>query len=284
MPLSNTLMEIAKSMKIPWEDFRWYAAFHDEGNHPHVHMVCYSADPSKGFLTGKGIENIKSTLAKQIFRQELTEIYSHQTERRDDLTRSASEVLRQLAAQMQSGTLDNERIEQLMKHLSEKLKTTSGKKKYGYLKAPMKAAVDEIVDELCKDPRVAEAYNLWYELREDVLKTYRDTMPKRIPLSQQKEFKRIKNLVIEEAVRMDANPQQVSASAQNPEAQVRQPVSIAQSATRLLRHMGNIFRDQQPPADGALRVSVDSKLRQKIREKKMALGHKADDYENTIKM
>ncbi len=266
------------------EDFRWYAAFHDEGNHPHVHMVCYSADPSKGFLTGKGIENIKSTLAKQIFRQELTEIYSRQTERRDDLTRSATEIMRQMATQMQDGTLENERIEQLMKHLSEKLKTTSGKKKYGYLKAPLKSIVDEIVDGLCKDPCIAKAYNLWYELREDVLQTYRDTMPERVPLSQQKEFKRIKNLVIEEAVRMGADPQRVFAGVQNPEAQVRQPASIAQAATRLLHHMGNIFRDQQPPAEGVLRVSVDSKLRQKIREKKIALGHKADDHENSMNM
>lgn len=282
--LSSNAMEIAKAMKIPWEDFRWYAAFHDEGNHPHVHMVCYSADPSKGFLTSKGIENIKSMLAKQIFRQELTEIYSHQTKRRDELTRSAGEVLRQLAAQMQDGTLDNERIEQLMKHLSEQLKTTSGKKKYGYLKAPLKSVVDEIVDELCKDPRVAEAYDLWYALREDVLKTYKDTMPERVPLSRQKEFKRIKNIVIEEAVRMGADPQHTSANAQSSGTQMRPPASIYQSATRLLHHMGNIFRDQQPPGDGALRVSVDSKLRQKIREKKMALGHKADDHEDTIKM
>lgn len=268
--LSSNAMEIAKAMKIPWEDFRWYAAFHD--------------DPSKGFLTGKGIENIKSTLAKQIFRQELTEIYSRQTERRDDLTRSATEIMRQMATQMQDGTLENERIGQLMKHLSEKLKTTSGKKKYGYLKAPLKSVVDEIVDELCKDPRVAEAYDLWYALREDVLKTYKDTMPERVPLSRQKEFKRIKNIVIEEAVRMGADPQHTSANAQSSGTQMRPPASIYQSATRLLHHMGNIFRDQQSPGDGALRVSVDSKLRQKIREKKMALGHKADDHENTINM
>ena len=176
------------------------------------------------------------------------------------------------------------RSEQLMKHLSEQLKTTSGKKKYGYLKAPLKSVVDEIVDELCKDPRVAEAYDLWYALREDVLKTYKDTMPERVPLSRQKEFKRIKNIVIEEAVRMGADPQHTSANAQSSGTQMRPPASIYQSATRLLHHMGNIFRDQQPPGDGALRVSVDSKLRQKIREKKMALGHKADDHENTINM
>ena len=83
---------------------------------------------------------------------------------------------------------------------------------------------------------------------------------------------------------MGADPQRVFAGVQNPEAQVRQPASIAQAATRLLHHMGNIFRDQQPPAEGVLRVSVDSKLRQKIREKKIALGHKADDHENSMNM
>ena len=67
-------------MKIPLEQFRWYAAFHNEGHHPHVHMVCYSADGKSGFLTKDGLAKIKSGLAKEIFRQELTEIYSRQTQ------------------------------------------------------------------------------------------------------------------------------------------------------------------------------------------------------------
>ena len=78
--LSKYAMEMAEAMKIPWEDFRWYAAFHDEAHHPHIHMVCYSADPSKGFLTTQGIAQIKSGLAKEIFRQELTELYQKQTQ------------------------------------------------------------------------------------------------------------------------------------------------------------------------------------------------------------
>ena len=103
---------------------------------------------------------------------------------------------------MKDSTLDNPRIEQLMEQLAGKLQTISGKKQYGYLKAPLKSVVDEIVDELAKDGRVAQAYDLWYELREEVLHTYKDDLPPRLPLSQQKEFKRIKNLVIQEAVRL----------------------------------------------------------------------------------
>ena len=62
--------------------------------------------------------------------------------------------------------------------------------------------VDEIVDELAKDSRIAAAYNLWYQLREEVLRTYKNDLPDRLLLSRQKEFKRIKNLVIQEAVQL----------------------------------------------------------------------------------
>ena len=36
---------IAKQMRIKPENFRWYAAFHDAGHHPHVHMMAYSIAP-----------------------------------------------------------------------------------------------------------------------------------------------------------------------------------------------------------------------------------------------
>ena len=49
-------------MKIPPEDFRWYAAFHDEGNHPHVHMMAWSVNPNQAYLSKDGIRQIKSTL------------------------------------------------------------------------------------------------------------------------------------------------------------------------------------------------------------------------------
>ena len=201
--LSKYAMEMAQAMKIPWADFRWYAAFHDEGHHPHVHMVCYSVDPSKGFLTKQGITQIKSGLAKEIFRQELTELYQKQTQRRNELNVDAQTVLNEVINQMQSGTVQNKHIEELLQYLADRLRFLSGKKQYGYLKVDLKAVVDEVVDELAKDPRVAAAYNLWYELREDVLRTYKDNLPERLPLSGQKEFKRIKNLVILEAVKLE---------------------------------------------------------------------------------
>lgn len=200
--LTGFAPEMAEAMKIPVEQFRWYAAFHDEAHHPHLHMVCFSADGKSGYLNADGIERVKAGLAKEIFRQELHELYGQQTMRRNALTQDARELLRQITEQMQNGTLENPKIEQLMVSLSDQLKTVKGKKQYGYLKAPLKSVVDEIVDELQKDERISQAYGLWYELRDEVLRTYRKDLPERLPLSKQKEFRQIHNLVIQEAVRL----------------------------------------------------------------------------------
>lgn len=200
--LTGFAPEMAEAMKIPVEQFHWYAAFHDEAHHPHLHMVCFSADGKSGYLNTDGIEKIKAGLAKEIFRQELHELYSQQTMRRNALTQDVRELLRQITEQMQNGTLENPKIEQLMVSLSDQLKAVKGKKQYGYLKAPLKSVVDEIVDELQKDVRISQAYGLWYDLRDEVLRTYRKDLPKRLPLSRQKEFRQIQNLVIHEAVRL----------------------------------------------------------------------------------
>ena len=67
--------DIAAAMNIPPNHFRWYAAFHDEGEHPHVHMMAWSTVPSEAYLTWEGIRNIKSKLTNQIFQQEMLHTY-----------------------------------------------------------------------------------------------------------------------------------------------------------------------------------------------------------------
>ena len=51
------------------------------------------------------------------------------------------------------------------------------------------------------------------------------------------------------------------------------------SATRLLHHMGNIFRDSAPQDSTTRTPHIDRKRLQKLRAKKIVLGHKPDDHE-----
>ena len=290
--LSAQAADMAKAMKIPLEQFRWYAAFHDEGEHPHVHMVCYSADGRSGFLTKQGIADIKSTLAKEIFQQDLIAVYQRQTQRRDGLTQDAEEVMGRLVSEMQSGTLENVRIGQLMLELARELRGRSGKKQYGYLPAPLKSLVDEVVDELAKDPRIAAAYDLWYEQREEVLRTYKDTLPERVPLSRQKEFQRIQNIIVQEAARLGEPVQAEEKMRTVVDAPPHQQPSASQAGTKapdlfsvassIIYHVGQVFQARPMQPVNSLRVAVDSKLRRKIREKKIAMGHKPDDHEEQM--
>jgi len=191
---------LAESMKVVPENLRWYAAYHDEGHHPHIHLIAYSTDPSEAYVTKQGIEKMRSSLAREIFKQDLVQIYERQTVSRKELNIQSKDVLRQLIAEMQSGVCESKAVEDDIQLLSDRLQKTGGKKVYGYIKADVKAIVNRIVDELAKDERVAKCYTEWCALRGEVLKTYIGKPPDPIPLSQQKEFKSIKNMVIAEAL------------------------------------------------------------------------------------
>ena len=198
--------DIAAAMKIPPEDFRWYAAFHDEGNHPHVHMMAWSAKPNQAYLSKDGIRQIKSTLTNQIFRQELLHVYEQKSKSRDELVSEARKAMLELAKSMREMTCIHPEAEQMIWKLSKQLSTVAGKKTYGYLPKPMKKLVDEIVDQMARLPTVDACYQTWWELQCQVEDYYSEGKKRlRPPLSQQKEFRQIKNAVIKEAEHIRTN-------------------------------------------------------------------------------
>ena len=191
--------DIAAAMNIPPQDFRWYAAFHDEGDHPHVHMMAWSVKPNQAYLSQDGIRQIKSKLTNDIFQQEMLHLYEQKTVSRDQLVREARQAMRGLVQQMRNRICDHPEAERLMQELALQLETVKGKKSYGYLPKKQKALVDEIVDQMEQLPTVAECYEKWWELQSQVEDFYSEKERHRPPLSQQKEFRQIKNAVIQEA-------------------------------------------------------------------------------------
>lgn len=191
--------ELATAMKIPPSNFRWCAAFHDEKHHPHIHMMACSSDPKQGYLTEKGIEQMRSQLSNDIFQDELLSLYQEKDLSYQQVRDAAMEAMGRLIREMKSGLCDSPGIAEQMETLSEILAEVKGKKVYGYLKKPVKAQVDAIVDELARLPEVAECYDHWNRLRDELERYYRDTPREHKPLSQQQEFKAIKNMIIREA-------------------------------------------------------------------------------------
>lgn len=198
--------ELAAAMKIPPSSFRWRAAFHDEKHHPHIHMMIWSADPRQGYLTEKGIEQMRSQLSNDIFRDELLSLYQEKDQSYQQVRDAAMDAMGRLIREMKSGLCDSPVIAGQMETLAGMLSEVKGKKVYGYLKKPVKAQVDAIVDELARLPEVAECYEHWNRLRDELERYYKDTPREHKPLSQQQEFKAIKNMIIREAeeLRLDA--------------------------------------------------------------------------------
>ena len=302
--------EIARGYKIPLEHLRWYAAFHRKEDSVHIHMVVFSSDPKEGYLTKQGIQQVKSAFGRRIFQQDLLHVYEQKTEYRNTLSRDAERAMAELIAQMEQGQLQNENLERLILELSRRLQNTKGKKVYSYLPPVAKALVDAIVDELAKDERVAAAYDLWNQMREEVCRTCSEQLPERLPLSKQKEFKAVRNMIIREMLRLGRceppttdevvhgftpsgtppaqsgmphgayHPQQKVTHHQR--TQTHWAVShadTAQCVLQLFHNMGRIFREQSASDAIQTGLHIDKKRRRMLREKRMALGHKADDHE-----
>ena len=174
MNLLRTNHNDIAAMNIPPNHFRWYAAFHDEVKHPHVHMMAWSAVPGEAYLTREGIRKIKSTLTNQIFRQEMLHTYEQKSQSQDEVVREARQTIRKLPQEMARTICTRPEIEQKMAQLAEQLETVKGKKSYGYLSKPVKKTVDEVVDKLEELQVVRACYDQWCRLQGEVESCYHD--------------------------------------------------------------------------------------------------------------
>ena len=197
--LRSERSEIAEQFHIQQGNLRWYAAFHNEKLHPHVHLMIWSEDEKEGYLSEKGIEKLRSSFAKSIFAEDWCNIYDNYTNTRNTLRQESRERMREVIGAINAGSYENQTIEHLLLQLARQLSTSTGKKQYGYLKPELKRLVDAIVEEFAKDPRIAELYGLWYDQKESGIRFYKDETPERIPLTDNPEFRTIKNMILQGA-------------------------------------------------------------------------------------
>ena len=292
--LRSKQADFAEAMQIPPSQLHWYAAFHDEGDHPHIHMMLWSDDPKYGFLRKDKLLHLQSILTNMIYADELKAVYVQKDIAYKDVTGAARETMRRIVDQLETVENPPESIRQKLMELALELHTVNGKKQYGYLKKPLKDMVDSIVDELEKMPEVAAYYSVWNDLR-DTLEGYYKSKPRQHnPLSQQKEFHAIKNAIIQEAERLrlqlEESSEQTSANlpfaTENTSSATSQSVRLPSeyllnSTVRLFHQMGQIFRDNAAPPSNPMGIRIDSKRRKKLMQKRLAMGHKQDDHGQT---
>ena len=303
--------DFAEAMQILPEHLRWYAAFHDEGEHPHIHMMLWSDDPQYGFLRKDKLLHMQSVLTNTIYADELKELYIQKDVAYKEVTEAAREIMREIVDRMESTAEPPASIQQKLLELAMELRMVGGKKQYAYLKKPLKDKVDSIVDELEKLPEVAAYYAVWNGVRDTLEDYYKNRPRQHNPLSQQKEFRAIKNAIIQEAERLRQQMEQAqTASEQKPSQEAEAPSGetsadtsanptlanentssatsysvrlpseyLLNSTVRLFHQVGQIFRDNAAPPSNPMGIRIDSKRRKKLMQKRLAMGHKQDDHE-----
>ena len=294
--------KFAEAFHIPASALHWYAAYHDADTHPHIHMMLWT--DQKATLKRTDVVKLRSVMTNQIFQAELENLYIRKDAAYKDVTEAAREIMRQIVDRIEHITEPPLSIQQKLLELANELASVSGKKQYGYLKKPLKEMVDSIVDELETIPEVAAYYAAWNGLRDTLERYYKSTPRQHHPLSQQKEFRAIKNAIIQEAARLrqqielgpsqdeesftentstdaSANPtladENTSSTASH---HARLPTEyLLNSTIRLFHQIGQIFRENAAPPSNPMGIRIDSKRRKKLMQKRLAMGHKQDDHE-----
>ncbi len=195
--------ELAKAMNIDPNNLKWYAAFHNEGHHPHVHMIAYSgsaANPKEGFVNQKGIESIRRMFASEIFKDDLLHLYQNQTEKRDEIKLYSRDKVVEILNEMNSEHYNNIIIFDKIKQLKESLNDYHGRLKYAYIPQKSKQIINDILREMEKDSNLKNLYEEWNNYKRDIKQTYSDKLYHKLPLLEQREFKSIKNMILNEVM------------------------------------------------------------------------------------
>ena len=274
--------EIAKAMWIPTENFVWYGAFHNEGHHPHIHLMCYSKNPKEGYLGRQNLMKLRSSFANEIFRDELYHIYEQKDEVRDELKNYFDRKLKQA---MTMEDTDHPKAEALLWELSQKLKTAKHKKVYGRLEKENKILVDEIVKEISKDKKISQAYESWLGLKDDILSTYQNQERARRTLADEPEFRNIKNMVLKSALTLSEMNEAIAAEPEEQNRETIHPQESREERTKkyyqmqaqkqfllLMKHISRMIQEDYDRKKQ--QIHVDKKLMRKIIEKKEAHGQR----------
>ena len=301
--------KFAEAFHVPASALHWYAAYHDADTHPHIHMMIWTDQET--VLKRDAVVKLRSVMTNSIFQAELENLYIRKDIAYKDVTEAARTVMHDLANRMEFISEPPASIQEKLLELALELRTVSGKKQYAYLKKPLKDMVDSIVDELENLPEVAAYYSVWNGLRDTLEGYYKNRPRQHNPLSQQKEFRAIKNAIIQEAERLRQQMEQTQTASEQKSSQDEEPSAektstdastnptladentssatshsvrlpseyLLNSTIRLFHQMGQIFRNNTAPPSNPMGIRVDSKRRKKLMQKRLAMGHKQDDHE-----
>ena len=233
--------------------------------HIHIHLLVYSKS-GQGYLTNNGIESMRSSFGNDIFRNVQYKLFEMQTEIRDELKNEAKNVIDDLVAKIDSDVYVSDKMVELFRKLDEQLRNYNGRLMYGYLPKSIKETVNNIVAEIAKDKNLEYLYLKWNEINREKLSLYYDKERPDIPLEDNKEFRSIKNYILKSISLL---------SKATPTMEIDKS-SVEQSVSGIVFTLAKLIANSCKRKRAKLFGQVDSKLKSKLEEKKVAHGLKTD--------
>ena len=252
---------LAESFKINPARLNWYAAYHDAAHHPHIHLVIYSSDPKEGYLSEKGIDNIKSFCVNQIFKNELRYVYKDidsakmETKLRSSVSLKESDSYKMLKKRMDALSL------RLDRYYSRK----GGKKLYKYLPKDIKSDINKIIDNLSEVKEVKDAFKEWQRSRTQLISYYNSNKKETRKLSEVKEFNSIKNELIKIVTSEDYNVNGVSLTSSKADHLIRVSLKLLRTMTMKSKRSFSLRSNKQY---SSLNAAIKDRMQRK------ALGQK----------
>ena len=298
---------IAEAHKIPLSDLQWYAAFHDTGRHPHIHLMVYSKG-QEGYLSKQSIDSLRSCFGNDVFQQEQYHLFQLQTGLREDIKEKSEQKIRDLITQAETEA-PNEQLQFLFVKLRKQLDQHKGKKVYGYLPREIKATVNEIVTHLSTEPAIEELYKEWNKVNREKLSLYYENKDPTVPLVDNKEFRSIKNMIIRAVMELPPDVEIAHSEAtkeDNDEENIRihpwvyeeasvlkipklpdsapiviqpktaEPHNTLAATKGIIGALARLIGDKYMAHRQTLQGQIDHRLKQQINEKKLAMGLKIE--------
>lgn len=248
----NKANVLAKAHKIKFENLRWYAGMHNTGYHPHIHLFIYSNNPKEGYINDKGLKDIKAAFATEIFKDDLRYVYTAKTEYRNEIKKTLDEIVNRVNAQPIENIDDTNicELSQKLYNLSKKMPLT-GRYYYKYQSKEIKSLVDKLLNDLVlKSPELNKLYSLWEDQQQQVLKTYIKAPNYNLSISDNDNFKFMKNTLLKKARELQGIVQKEIHTKDNDFSIVAdEPQNIDDNLEEKVTEKDNLEDAIQPPAD-----------------------------------
>ncbi|MCR4594957.1 MAG: relaxase MobL [Clostridiales bacterium] len=167
--LRSHIFDIGEMYGIKATNLHWYAAYHDNAEYPHIHLILYGTEENKGKMRYENGLKLAAIINRDIFRMSPYMMYRDNSKLRQNL----ADVFHKRVNETDTDTIVfSAELKEMMKNVNIKLHEVQGNKQYHQLKKDIKEDIDRIICSLADSGELKEIYDIWNQMNREGLTIY----------------------------------------------------------------------------------------------------------------